>query len=744
MLRGTASYTDDVKVAGSLHAAFVRAEVAHATVGEIDTSAASAAPGVVGVFTAGDLDIDPISVSDPVPESTARPVLAADRVRFMGEAVAVVVAESRAQAVDAAELVAVDYEPLEVVVDAERAADDGAPLLYPELGTNVVVTGDPGEPALDGAEVVVRARLVNQRLAAVPLEPATALAAPDAETGGITLWVPVQAPHSARRTVARCLKVDKRQVRVIAPAVGGGFGARIPIYPEAIVLAGLALRLGRPVRYVESRWESMVAMQHGRAQLQDVELGATRDGRVTGLKARIVADCGAYPGDAAEMPELTGLMLSGVYAIPKVDYQHRCVVTNTTPIGAYRGAGRPEATALLERSLDLLAGELGLDPAEVRRRNFIAPEDFPHETVTGANYDSGRYEMALERVLEAAGYEELRAEQAARRERDDPTQIGIGMSTYVEWTGFGSELGTCTVDGDGKVTVTSGTSPHGQGHATTWTQLVSSELGVDPADVTIVQSDTKLVARGQGTMGSRSLQVGGTAVVNASREVLEKGKRIAAHLLEASPEDIEVFPGQGLGVAGTPATAIPWSQLAATAEDPAKLPAGLEPGLAASHDFETPDATYPFGAHLAVVEVDLETGSTRYLRHVSVDDAGRIANPLLVAGQVHGGIAQGAAQALFEEIAYDEDGNNVNGSLASYCMPGAADVPSYETQRTETPTPRNPLGAKGIGEAGTIGATPAVHNAVIDAVAHLGVRHIDMPTTPQRVWRAIEEARRAP
>ena len=514
---------------------------------------------------------------------------------------------------------------------------------------------------------------------------------------------------------------------MISPATGGGFGARIGAYPEAAVTVALARELGGPVRYVETRSETMNSMNHGRAQIQEVELAGTRDGRVTGLKAHVTADAGAYPADATDMPALTGLMACGVYDIPVVDYSYSLVVTNTTPIGAYRGAGRPEATAMIERAMDLYAREIGLDPAEVRRRNVIS--EFPHETVTGASYDSGAYAAALDAVLEAAGYEELRAEQAARREAGGPLQLGIGLCTYVEWTGFGSEFAACEVGEDGVVTVLSGTSAHGQGHETAYAQLVSGALGVALEDVRLVQSDTGRVARGTGTAGSRSLQIGGSAVHHATAEVLEQGRALAARLLEADPQDIVVHPGRGLGVAGSPGTALSWGRLAAE-----------NGGLTAEHDFEPPDSTYPFGAHLALVEVDVETGSTRLVRHVTVDDAGTIANPMIVEGQVHGGIAQGVAQALFEEVAFDEDGNNLTGTLVSYAMPSAGDLPMFETQRTETPTPRNPLGAKGIGEAGTIGSTPAVWNAVIDALSHLGVSHVDMPATPQRVWRAIADA----
>ena len=435
--------------------------------------------------------------------------------------------------------------------------------------------------ALGDAEVVVHGRYVNRRVAAVPMEPAAALAAPDPDTGGLVVWSPSQAPFAAQKAIAGALGLEPAQVRVIVPSVGGGFGARIATYPEQIVVAALARRLERPVRYVESRWESMVAMQHGRAQLQEVELGARRDGTLTGLKVSVLADCGAYPADATVMPWLTGRMASGVYRIPRIEFEYRCVVTNTTPIGAYRGAGRPEATALLERAMDQLAARLEMDPAELRRRNLIPPEAFPFESPTGASYDSGAYAEALERVLEAAGYDELRADQRARRERGDTLQLGVGLSTYVELTGFGSEMGACAVGEDGRMTVMTGTTPHGQGHETAWAQLVCDTLGVEMEEVRVVHSDTGRVPRGSGTMGSRSLQVGGSAVLGSAREVLEKGRRLAAHLLEAATEDITVFAGRGLGVAGAPDRALSWAELAVAAADPARLPPDMEPGLSA-------------------------------------------------------------------------------------------------------------------------------------------------------------------
>jgi aerobic carbon-monoxide dehydrogenase large subunit len=742
LIKGTGTYTDDVHLPDELHAVFVRAEMAHAELTRVATEAAAEAPGVVGVYTADDLSLNALPPGPMAPDDMLRPILASDRVRFQGEAIAVVVAAAREQAVDASELVEVDYGPLEVIVDLEAATADDATLLFPGKGSNVAAQmgGGVEGDVLEGADVVVRSRYVNQRLAAVPLEPAGAVAAPDPDSGGVLLYAPVQAPHTARDIVAASLGLEAEKVRVIVPNVGGGFGARIAAYPEQVLVAALALRLERPVRYLESRWETMIAMQHGRAQIQDVELGARSDGTLVGIRVRVIADAGAYPGDAVIMPFLTGQMASGVYRIPRVDYAFRCVVTNTTPIGAYRGAGRPEATALIERAMNQLAGRLDIDPAELRRRNFIPPDDFPHKTQAGATYDSGEYERALDRVLEAAGYDDLRAEQARRRESGATRQLGVGLATYVELTGLGVEMGTCSVGEGGKVTVKTGTSPQGQGHETTWAQLISWTLGVPMDDVVVVHSDTGRVARGMGTMGSRTLQVGGSAMINATREVLAKGRELAAHLLEASVDDVTVVPGKGLGVAGDPASIVSWAQLAVAAADPSQLPEGMEPGLDAEADFETPDSSYPFGAHVSVVEVDVETGMTKLVRHVTVDDSGKIANPLLAEGQIHGGIAQGVAQALYEGMAYDEDGNCVTGSLVSYALPTAAELPTFETSRTETPSPLNPLGAKGIGESGAIGATPAVWNAVVDALAHLGVDNIDMPATPMRVWEAIQGA----
>ena len=741
LLTGTARFTEDLVAAGCLHAVFVRSGYAHARVTRISTSRVRSADAVIGVLTAHDLGLGRLPAGG-APDVTGRPALAGDTIRFLGEPLAVVVAQTRAAAVEAAELVDVDYAPLDPVVDPAAALDTKAPLVFPELGSNVVAHGTAGAgSALDGAEIVVRARFRNQRVAPVPLEPGGALAVPDADGQGLTLWTACQVPFRVRDTVAERLGLAPGRVRVRVPAVGGAFGGRAATYPEQIVIAALAVRYERPVRYVETRAETMLAMAHGRAQLQDIVLGARHDGTLTGIKVRIIADCGAYPADAIGLPDGTGRMCCGPYRLPRADYAHRCVVTNTTPIGLYRGAGRPEATALLERAIDLLAAKLGLDPATLRRRNLIADDEFPYDTPTGASYDSGAYRRTLDRVLAAAGYLRLRSEQRARRRHNSITQLGIGLCCYVEWTGFGSETASCSVAENGDVTIVTGTAPHGQGHETSLAQLAAGALGVPLASVHVVHSDTARTPRGPGTMGSRSLQVGGSAVLGAAQRTLDGARRIAAHLREADPSDIVVVPGEGLAVAGVPGTLTSWAQLAQAAHDPHRRPPGMPPGLQAHASFATPDASYPFGAHLAVVEVDTETGAAALVRYVAVDDAGRIINPSLAEGQVHGGIAQGAGQALFEEIAYDDDGNCLTGSLVAYGIPTAADLPPLDVSRTETPTPRNPLGAKGIGESGAIAAAPAVWNAVIDAVSHLGVEHIDMPTTPERIWQAIQAAR---
>lgn len=739
-LTGAARYVDDVPAPGALRAVFVRSMMAHARLSRVEASQARAMPGVVAVLSAEDLDLPPRPPAGNVEGPFGRPVLARERVRYVGEPIAAVLAETLAQAEDAAEAVGVELDPLEPVIGAEAALAEDAPILHPEAGSNVAHAFEEGwdEDALAGAEVVARVRVRHQRLAPVPMEPNAFLAVP--ADGGLTVWVSTQVPFDVRSDLAEWLGLAKERVRVIAPDVGGGFGSKLHVYPEYLVCAAAALRLGRPVKWVESRTESMMALNHGRAQIHDVELGATRDGRLVGLRVDILADLGAYP-IAAYLAPTTRTMLPGCYRIPRVASRGRSVVTSTTPVAEYRGAGRPEATLSIERAMDVLADELGLDPVELRRRNLIPPEAFPHETAVGSTYDSGQYERALDLALRLTGYEELRRDQAERRARGDRLALGIGVASYVEVTGFGrKEFGALSVEPDGSVTVRVGTSSHGQGHETAFAQLAASVLGMPLEAIRVVHSDTGLVPRGEGTYGSRSLQVAGTAVAEAAQAVAEKARRIAAHLLEASVEDVDVLPDGRVGVRGAPERALTWRELADAARDPARLPEGLEPGLAEESRSFLRDYTYPFGTHVSIVEVDLDTGAVSLVRHVSVDDCGRILNPMLVDGQVHGGTAQGIAQALYEEVVFDGWGNPLTADLATYGMPSAAELPAYENVHTETPTDVNPLGVKGIGESATIGSTPAVHNAVMDALSHLGIRHLDLPLTPERVRRAVREA----
>ena len=746
LLLGRATFVDDLDIPGVLHLAFVRSTVAHARVWSVDTTQAARMPGVAGVFTAGDLDVPVAPGLMVVNRAFARPPLAEGKVRFVGDMVAVVAAESRATADDAAEQVVVDYEPLQAVVDPEAAGEPGAPLQFEEAGTNVAAgSRDAGDDPLAGAEVVVRGRFENQRMAVVPMEGNAVAVVPgdDGSPSGrqvkppnLTVHVATQMPHGWRNQLVEMFGLDLRRLRVVAPHVGGAFGGKAGVAPEHAVAVAVARRLGRPVKWVESRSENLVAMPHGRGQVQYVELGLRRDGAIVGLRVRIIGDAGAYAGFGGGLAGwTTKLMAQGPYRIPRIAYDVATVVTNTTPMGAFRGAGRPEAAAFLERILDMAAEELRLDPAEIRRRNFLPPDGFPHRTVMGATYDSGDYHTALSEALRVAGYDTLRAEQAERRRRGDRLLLGLGLAAYVEVTagGNGQEWGSVEVLADGTVTVKAGTSAHGQGHATAFAMLVADRLRVPVEAVRFVQSDTAAVPTGGGTGGSRSLQLGGSAVAGAAEAVVAAGRALAASVLEASEADI-VLDGDGrLGVAGVPARALTWAELAV---------AGQKQGspLLAEQDFAQPGATVPFGVHLAVVEVDTETGLVRPVRHVAVDDCGRVLNPLLVTGQQHGGIAQGLGQALWEAVAYDDDGNPLTATLADYQMPSAAELPSFESSGTETPTPLNPLGAKGIGESSTVGSMPAVQNAVVDALSHLGVRHIDTPLSPERVWRVLRAA----
>jgi aerobic carbon-monoxide dehydrogenase large subunit len=740
----------DRRLASAVHAAYVRSSVAHARLLAVDVEAARARPGVVDVIVGADVDLAPIpGWFNP---AMVRTHLARDRVRFVGEPLAVVLTERPEQGEDAAEVVAVEYEPLPPLVDP-MAALTSEVRLFPEVGTNLVCefgapAGD-GPDALDDCEVVVRQRLVNPRVAACPLEVRSSAAA--WVDGRLHMWCSTQNPHGVRGALAMLYGVDDADVTVVAPDVGGGFGAKIDLHAEDLLLPWLARRCGRPVRWLETRSENLQAMVQGRAQVHDVAIGGRRDGTIGAYRLSIVQDAGAYPTMGAYLPMMTRSMAAGTYAIPVVEADARVVVTTTPPIGAYRGAGRPEATAAIERAVDLFAAEVDMDPAEVRRRNLLPRFDEPLTTPTGETYDCGDYPAALERALEAAGYDQLRAEQRRRRQRGDQIALGIGVAAYVEVTAGpsgGSEFArvqvrprpdpACGPDGvDGvDVVVATGSSPHGQGLDTAFAMLVADGLGVPIERIQVCHGDTDAIPRGGGTMGSRSLQLGGSAVRAAAVDVIERARRVAAELLEAALDDVEHDAAAGtFRVVGTPAVTRTWADVAAAADSQGTP-------LAADHDFQVAHPTYPFGVHVAVVEVDTETGDIRLVRLVACDDAGRILNPLLAHGQRHGGLAQGAAQALYEQVAFDAHGNPLTATFADYPIISAAELPSFELVDLETPTWVNALGAKGIGESGTIGSTPAVHNAVCDALAHLGIRHVDMPCTPATVWQAIQETGR--
>jgi carbon-monoxide dehydrogenase large subunit len=739
-ITGQGRYVDDIKIPGALHVTFVRSPWAHAKINAIDASAARALPGV-HVFTAQDIELDkePLPPFLPFDERWHRPFLASEKVRWAGEIVAAVLAETRERSVDAAELVEVEYEPLPVVTDAVEAAKNEV-LLFEETGTNVCLE-QPGamsdEELFAGCEAIASGTLTSQRIAACPIEPRAAAARVE-DDDRLTVWLSTQTPHQDRDGLSVALGLDPAQIRVLAPDVGGGFGGK-GLVGEYVLVAYLARKTGAPVRWTETRTENLIALPHGRAQRIDFRIGGRRDGTIEALRLTLTQDAGAYPGVGAILVNLTGMMASGVYRIPRIAVELRSVVTNTATTAAVRGAGRPEATQGVERAIDAFAAELELDPAEIRRRNFIPNEAFPYQTATGINYDIGDYGGALDRVLEVAGYEQLRAEQAARLEgRDGVKLLGIGISAYVEITnGLGEqEFGGVEITAEGQAIVRTGSFSQGQGHETTFAQIVAERLGLPVDQVTVVKGDTDTVARGTGTYGSKSTQIGGVAAGQASEEVVERGKRLAAEELEASAEDMVLDLEQGrFHVAGSPEPGLNWQQLAERL-----VPQNRLQDLSAEADYQAPQPTFPFGAHLAVVEVDADTGSVSLERFVAVDDAGRIINPLVFEGQVHGGLAHGIAQALFEEIAYDEDGNPLNANLVSYCIPGPTELPSFELVDMETPTPVNPLGAKGIGEAGTIGATPAVHAAVLDALKPLGVKELEMPLGSERVWRAIQQA----
>jgi carbon-monoxide dehydrogenase large subunit len=738
LLTAGGQYVDDVAnrepaLAGAVHLTFVRSTLPHARILGIDADEARRAPGVVAVFTHEDLGLAPDVPPFPMMnQAMTRPWLADGVVRFVGEPVAIVATEERYQGADAAEAVLIDYDPLPAVVGLD-AADRDDVVLFESAGTNVVFDLPAREAiSFDDCDIVVTHEIENQRIAPCPLEGRSA-AAVRADDGRLTVWLSTQGVHPARDSIAGAMGLDPADVRVLCLDVGGGFGAKGSVYPEEVLTAWAADRLQRATRWTESRSESMLGLGHGRGQRQNITIGGTRDGRILAYRLRSFQDAGAYPRMGAAMPFITMRMASGVYDIDRVEFSGRGVVTTTVPTVAYRGAGRPEAAAAIERAVDLFATEAGLDPADVRRRNVVPPDRFPFRNKTGSTYDSGEYGQALERVLAAADYDDLRAEQRRRRAAGDPIALGIGMSTYVEVTaGFaGHEHGHVEVRADGTLLARSGTTPYGQGHATTWAMLISEQTGVPVDRIEVRFGDTDHFADGSVTGGSRSVQMGGVAIRQAAVALVDRARHAAADLLEAAPDDVVLDVERGaFHVAGTPAITRTWADLAAA-----------DSGLAGDATYESSGGTYPFGAHVAVVEVDTDTGRVRLVRMIGVDDAGRLINPTVAQGQVHGGMGQGIAQALFEEMVYDEDGNPLTATFADYAFPSAAELPSLEANSMETPTPANELGAKGIGESGTIGSTPAVQNAVADALAHLGVRHVAMPATPERVWRAIQDAR---
>jgi aerobic carbon-monoxide dehydrogenase large subunit len=760
LLTGGAEYTADIVLPGMAHAAILRSPHGHARIRAIDVSRARSAPGVVAVFTGSDIQgvLQPIPCAWLLPNADLRiapyVAMATDVVRYVGDAVAVVVADSAEQAYDALSSIDVDYEPLAAVVDPREAAGSGAPQLHPEAPGNVAfhwqVTGGDVEAAFASAEVVVRDRIIQQRLIPTAMETRGAVARYWPATGELTLWNTTQNPHIVRFIMSLVTGIPEDRLRVIAPEVGGGFGSKIPQIQGDFITVFCAMKTGRPVKWIESRSENYQSTTHGRDHVQDVELAATRDGKILGLRCTVWAGMGAYLSTAAPgIPTiLHGLMLSGPYQVPAVSEDVYGVYTNTTPVEAYRGAGRPEATFMLERMVDLLADEIGLDPVEVRRRNLIPPFTDGHSVVTGLVYDSGNYAGALDRALTHIGYDQLRREQAAARAQG--RYLGIGVTTYVEVCGLGPsqvagavgfqgglwESAIVRVHPSGRAQVFIGASPHGQGEETTFAQIVADEIGLDAEDVKVVHGDTDVTPMGWGTYGSRTTAVGGAALAVAVRKIKDKATLLASHLLEAAVEDIEFDNGRFF-VKGAPDKAKSIKELALMANVAWNLPPGMEAGLEASSFYDPPNFVYPFGAHVAVVEVDPKTGHVALKRYVAVDDCGPQINPMIVEGQIHGGVVQGIGQALWEEAVYDGTGQLLTGSLADYAIPRADLLPDIEVLSTVTPSPHHPLGVKGIGEAGTIASTCTVYNAVIDALEPFGVRAIRMPMTPERVWRAI-------
>ncbi len=764
LLTGRGRFTDDIRLPEMLHMTLLRSPHAHARITDVDVSGALERPGVVAAFTGEELAeewVVGIPTGWPVTEDIKIPdhwPLARGEVNHAGDGVAVVVATDRYKAQDALEFIEVDYEVLPAVVDVEAALEDKAPLVHEDLGTNKCYTWPLGtgdiDDAFSKADVVVKGRYVQQRLIPSAIEPRAVVANPEPATGDLTLYTSTQVPHFVRDIVAVICGIPQTRLRVVAPDVGGGFGGKLNVYAEEALALALARRLGTPIKWVEDRSENHMASTHGRGQVQHIELAATNEGKILGMKVRLLADMGAYlqlltPGIAI----FGSFTYPGLYTFDAYSFECTGVFTNLTPTDAYRGAGRSEAAYAHERIMDDLARELGMDPAEVRLMNLIPPFDEPTTTPAGVMYDSGNYEACMRKALDLVDYEGVRAEQRRRRESGDVKQLGVGIGNFTESGGLspskvaagvrlqsgGWEAASVRMLASGKVEVVTGTSPHGQGHVTSWSQIAADALGVSVEDVKVLHGDTLVAPMGRDTYGSRSLPVGGVAVSLACGKVVEKSKKIAAHMLEAAEDDIE-FEGGRFSVAGSADQNVSMQQVAGAAHLAADLPEGMEPGLSESQVFDPPNFTWPFGTHVCVAEVDTETGKVSIPKYVAVDDCGPVVNPQIVDGQLHGGIAQGIAQALYEEAVYDEDGNLTTSTMADYLIPGAPEIPSMTLDRTETPSPTNPMGVKGIGESGTIGSSPAVMNAVIDALGHIGVTHMDMPASPMRVWRAIQDA----
>lgn len=754
LIKGIASYVDDITLPGMLHAMFLRSPYAHAKINGINTEAAKALPGVIGVFTGSDVNdkcgFVPCASDLPDLKAPKHTVLASQRAYFVGHPVAVVVASDPYAARDALDLIEVDYDPLPVVSDPTKALEKDSPLAHPDLGTNLAFTWKLGSGDIDGvfkkADRIIKQRMVHQRLTPMAIEPRGCIASFHQGEGTLTLWTSTQIPHLVRTLLPGMINVPENKIRIVAPEVGGGFGSKLNLYAEEALCSHLAMRLGAPIKWIETRRENASATIHGRDQVGEYEVAVKKDGTLLGIKARTVADLGSYLQLLTPaIPTLTGLMLPGCYKLKAVRADVMGVYTNKMSTDAYRGAGRPEATYVIERLIDIIADELGLDPVKVRLKNFPKPTEFPFNTATGLTYDSGNYQAALKKAQRVGDWDKLLKQRESARKSGK--LFGIGFSTYVEICALGPskmmaaggwEWGCVRLEMSGKVTVITGTTPHGQGQETSFAQITADKLGVAIEDIVVMRGDTAVAHYGRDTYGSRATVVGGTAIVMCIDKILAKGKILAAHLLGASPKRVEFRDGKYF-VKGKPKKALAWNQLAPEAYIAKNLPPNFEPGLEASSFFEPPNCTYPFGTHIVAVEVDRDTGETKIVKYIAVDDCGPQINPLLVEGQVQGGIAHSLGQALFERTVYDENGQLLSGEFMDYAMPRAKDIPEYLMDSTVTPSPSNPMGIKGVGEAGTIGATPAIANAVVDALSPLGIKHLDLPLTPEKVWKAIRD-----